>query len=174
MKKILFAFSIFLSFVVQTNVFANASNIQTAKNLNGDVVAVWHTFDGTDFNLASSTLPNGGTWSSSVSIGDPSHTEMNPVVAINNLGHIVIVWSAIDLGINVLYMIEYNGVTWSSITQVSASDETILPNNYSIKFDDTDWLVITWSSYSLTLFDNIVRSSFGTFGSPLSGPTTLG
>lgn len=178
MKKLsYFLFSLFLSVTFQFEVQANATNVRSSMNSNGDSVVAWQTFDGSDFNLAARFLPSNGSWSPATPLGSPTQSEVNPAVIINNLGHAVVIWSAIDYinGVNRLYYAYYDGSNWSTTSPVSSTTENVsYSGNYQVHLDNTDWVMITWSSYSQDISDYVVRSSWGTLGTTLTGPQTLG
>jgi hypothetical protein len=155
---------------------ANSWNLQTEMNENGEVACVWENYDGTFFDLQTRTISNTGVLSSVTELEASLFSiDSKPTLSINNSGKIAIAWTVSNhtLGATVLYMNYFDGTTWqSSAIQVSENTESVA-DNYSIYLSDTDWLVVTWSSYSHTLLTNIVRVAFGPLGN-LGAPQTLG
>jgi hypothetical protein len=173
-RTVIFFSKLLLCLLVQGHLAATGWNVVTAKNSNGDTASVFQSYNGIDFDLSLVTISNAGVKSGTTVLGNSATMDSNPLVAINNLGNIVVIWTAVDfmLGVNALYMNYYDGISWQvSSIQISDNDENVF-NNYNLEFTDSDWVVITWSSYSQTALDNVVRAVYGTLGS-LSAPDTL-
>ncbi|AHI33206.1 hypothetical protein AU15_12205 [Marinobacter salarius] len=70
-----------------------AASPQIAFNNDGNAIAVWVQFDGTQDNIWASIYSPGGGWSAAVVIGDENGDARAPQIAIDDDGNAIVVWT---------------------------------------------------------------------------------
>ncbi len=122
-----------------------ADDPQIAVSDSGDVVAVWHAPDsvsGIDTIYAATKTISGGTWSSTMTVSDPSVSSVHPKVAIDTNGNSIATWFRYDLSgsaySNVILQssdLAQGSLSWSTPANVSTpgiQDPTNLVNKIQI------------------------------------------
>lgn len=70
----------------------NANAAQVALDPNGDAVAVWNRFNGSNWVVQSASRPSGGTWQQPVHLSEGGDSSEGPQVAVDPRGDAAAVW----------------------------------------------------------------------------------
>jgi hypothetical protein len=74
----------------------DAARVQVAMNEEGDAVAVWDRFDGSNFRVQATVRPAGGDFSAPVNLSTAGRDAVFPQVAMDQAGSAVAVWQRFD------------------------------------------------------------------------------
>lgn len=143
----------------------------------GNAVSVWNSGEGSSTLVMASTLPFGQNWSTPITISTETTWAFNPVLAVNESGDAVAIWTSVDTTTSTssLYgAMLPSGGSWSSPVQITRTDET--PTSYyKLSMNTTGDIVATWASYlNADPNTNIIRSATAIFGGTWSAPIQVG
>lgn len=134
------------------------TNPAVATDSNGNAMAIWSQYDGTN-NFINTSYFTAGAWNPTVTISSPLYstaTEAYPNIAMDATGTALAVWSAPDN-----FQVEaavFNGSTWSSPTVL----DTVFSGQNVVAMDGTGKGIAGWAAgaVSVALYDG---TSWGTF-----------
>lgn len=69
---------------------------QIAADSSGNVVATWFSNNGSSYQIEASSLQAGSTWTSPIELSSTNDNSTSPQVALDELGHAIIIWQDIS------------------------------------------------------------------------------
>jgi hypothetical protein len=119
---------------------------QLAVDANGNSVAMWEHFDGSQFVVQATTRPSGGLWSTPVKVADAGSELKQPQVAFDSAGHAIAVWVGSNETNNVIQSATLPfGGQWSAPMDVSIADQDSI--NPHMAVDPNGHVVAVWMAY---------------------------
>jgi hypothetical protein len=115
--------------VIEVNDAGSAYQAQVAMDFNGNAIAVWWQYDGTNYNIYANRFTVAGGWGSPVLLENNNGWAYAPKIGIDGLGNAVVVWyQANSTTLNI----------WSSRYVVAASNWTVAQQIESSAADSRD------------------------------------
>ena len=149
---------------------AAGSNTQYAtvrSDARGDIVAVWESYDGTEYTVWAAVRPGAtGTWQAPVQLSALGVPTMTPQVALDPQGDAIVVWTYYaDIDHHFLVQADRRlaGGGWEAPVQLSAFGQHAA--NPQVAFDAQGDAVAVWDRYDGS--HSIVQASRLRAGSPV-------
>jgi hypothetical protein len=101
-----------------------ANDPRLAVDSAGDVTAVWHEFSEGSVVVMAATRAAGGTWTSPRQLSPPHESAELPVVAVDDQGDAVIVWTGI---LHISAVTRSRGGAWSEPVELTPAGELVRP-----------------------------------------------
>lgn len=146
------------------NISATSTNAffpRLAINDQGDAVAAWDIFDGSNTVVqaatfhATSTSPFTGTWTPPTTLSPPGFNTGNLNVAINNSGKAVAVWSVVFGPTEIIQASIFNGSSWFPAQTIS--NTLFNSRDPSVALDSKGNAVAVWVGSNGTF--NLIQAS---------------
>ncbi len=122
---------------------------QVAMDNSGDAIVVWYQNDGVETQIYKAEY-RGGSWTTPASLADivsiDGHTSVSPMVAMDNNGNAIIVWSQYDGSFYQVFKAEYRSGSWTFPASISdnISPDGTHTGNPQVAMSDDGTAVITW------------------------------
>lgn len=152
---------------------SNSDQVDIAVDVSGNAVGIWQGYDGYNYIIQSSSLPEGGNWSSPTNLSASGADAQAPAVAVDSLGNAVAVWSRFDGNSSIIQanQLPFRG-SWGTATNISVSGFNA--DSVKLSMDNTGLIgnaVAVWHRYNGTNF--IVQASELLSGGTWSFPTNI-
>jgi hypothetical protein len=146
---------------------ANTQYATVGSDARGDVVAVWQSFDGTEYTVwAAVRAVATGTWQAPVQLSAPGVPTMTPQVAVDPQGDAIVVWTYYD-DIDHHFLVQADrrlaGGVWEAPVQLSAFGQAAA--GPQVAFDAQGDAIAVWDRYDGS--HSIVQASRLPAGSPV-------
>lgn len=145
---------------------------------NNNRIAIFHAQDGVgNFLIQGSIWTAASGWSTPVTLSTTSRSAFSPTITVNRTtGHVIVTWSAFDLsaGVDFVEAVMYpvNGDWGTTYTLSEASEDTAF-GDQKATIDDSDGVIVMWTSFHPTTGITSIRSARGTFGSSPNWTTPI-
>jgi hypothetical protein len=147
--------------LIETGDTGNASNPQVALDSNGNAIAVWAQYDGTNVNIYANRF-NGTAWGTAelIETGDAGDA-LVPQVAVDSNGHAIAVWRQADgqhfASPNNIYANRFNGTAWGTAERIETGDAGSA--SPQVALDSNGNAIAVWTQNDGTI-DNIYANRF--------------
>jgi PKD domain len=128
---------------------ANTQYATVGSDARGDAVAVWQSYDGTEYTVWAAIRPEAtGTWQAPVQLSALGVFTMTPQVAVDPQGDAIVVWTYYD-DIDHHFLVQADrrlaGGGWEAPVQLSAFGQGA--QNPQVGFDAQGDAVVVWDRY---------------------------
>jgi len=150
----------------------DSENPRVTVKSNGDAVAVWSRFDGSNEIVQSSQLPFGGSWTSAADVSSTGIDGLFARVVMNTSGQTVTVWANFD-GVNysiAASSLQFGGL-WTMLFDASAPNPGENQKNPRVAIDQNGNAVAVWERD--TGSSETIQASTIPFGGSPSAPMTI-
>lgn len=175
-KKIVFK-KLFTYLILSTlTIKLFAQNQQVALDPLGNCVMIWQMTEPVNSRniIEAGTQPFEGSWSS-ITLSDASQESFNPVLAMNQGGDAVSIWSSLDpntLKVSLQGSMKLMGNNWGPPAKISADGHNIDFQDYTVSININGKILASWKER-----DNngnpIIFTSNATIGGNWSTPVTV-
>ncbi|MGZ6662729.1 MAG: hypothetical protein ACXVHL_36000 [Solirubrobacteraceae bacterium] len=140
---------------------------QVAVDGQGNAIAVWQRFDGTNTVVQAAVRAVGGSFGAPQDLSAAGQTAYDPQVAVDGRGNAIAVWSASD-GTNFIVQaaVRAAGGSFGAPQDLSAAGQTA--NDPQVAVDGQGNAIAVWSRSNGTndIVQAAARAAGGTFGAP--------
>jgi len=149
--------------LVETDNTGGAEYPKVAIDISGNAVAVWQQSDGTRFNIWSNRFTaSTGTWGTATLIEtDNAGDAVNPRVAVDGAGNVVVVWNQNDGTQSRIYSNRYvvSVGTWGTAKPIDTKNlgDAFIPN---VVMDSPGNAVVVWNQFDgpfFSIWSNVYR-----------------
>lgn len=147
-----------------------ASSPQLASDNNGNAVALWNAFDGSNWIIQSATHLFKGSWCAPTTVSLPGEDSSFPALAVDNMGNATAAWQTMQGDFSVIQtaFLPFGG-SWSSPTNLTTPDQDATEARVATGTNNTE--IIVWKRSDGTNF--VIQAATGVLGGNWSSPTTL-
>jgi hypothetical protein len=148
----------------------NYSFPSVVVDTNDNRIAIFHAQDGVgNFLVQGSVWTTGSGWSTPVTLSTTSRSAFSPTITVNKTtGNVIATWSAFDLsaGVDFVEAVMYpvNG-GWGTTYTLSETSEDAAFGDQKATIDDSNQVVVMWTSLNPNNGITSIRATKGTFGS---------
>ena len=151
--------------LLETDDSGGAYHAKVAMDKNGNATAVWYQSDGTSYNIWSNRYVMGTGWGTAQRLEtDDVHNAYNPEIAVDDYGHIAVVWYQMDdTYANVWANYGTNG-SWG-VAKVIDSEDLGHAMDPQIAMDDNGIAIAVWhqnDGANDNIWSNHYTSNWGT------------
>lgn len=140
---------------------------------NGNAVAIWQGFDGSNYIIEASSRPNGGSWTVPVSVSEAGENAQAPLVCMDALGNAIAVWNRFDGTYSRVQTAQLPlGGSWSAPINISSSGANA--NNATLGMDAFGTVgnaVAVWHRFNGSNF--VIQGATLPSGGSWSAPTDV-